>query len=143
MNINIDLKDYTKKEFVGFLEDTDYCANLVEYDNPCNHIICPADIGLKEVATKKAGSCQQEAAFCKTCWLEAIKDVEFKEESIEGVIELNKDKEEDKAILEHMGSDYVYTKLYKASCCNSTLWISDGDDFKYCPYCSKPIEIKK
>jgi hypothetical protein len=76
--MTIDFKKYTKKEFIALIEDVEYGMNAGDKENnPLNYAMCPEAIGLSEFQNNK---CFYNIDVCKACWLESIKDVEFKAE---------------------------------------------------------------
>jgi len=70
MNIK-DITKMTREEFVEILEMTEG-LNINTMMLPWK-LMCPGDIGLKQ-------NCIRNSCACKKCWLEAIKDVKFKNE---------------------------------------------------------------
>lgn len=74
MDYNIEdiRKEMTRQEFINQLEDSNYGLKFVE--GLFNNIDCPSDLGLPQLACNSS-----YRTICKECWLNAIKDVKFKD----------------------------------------------------------------
>jgi DNA-directed RNA polymerase subunit RPC12/RpoP len=120
-------KHYTRKEFIDFLIETDYCNKTVDTNNPTNGMTCPGDIKLKDFSDTPEHICTCDVPTCKACWLKAIEPVKFLHEAnTELLAEANR-----------------ACGLYKFDCCEKAIWISKEDKEQglnsYCPNCGSKI----